>query len=288
MGMIGNAPVAGTIGTANIQDGGVATADIADGAVTSAKLASTAVTDKLGYTPVNKAGDTITGNTEITAQLKISGNLASISPAAIGIYAGRDPSNTNNIGIEVVTGATGYGWLDFANGSGADFKGRVGYDGNLNKMYLISNGVSGIEIDSVGRLAMPNQPMYSGKFSGSGTQTGGLAPIKYDTTYVHVGSCYSSSTGLFTAPVAGTYLAIVQSLNNNVAGYMAMQLYMGGGIVANSWSVTDAAASVQSMVVLQAAKTLGQGDTVYVNMVTSKASNYMAETYNIFTVIKIA
>jgi hypothetical protein len=91
MGMIGNAPAQGLFDSGNIKDGGVATidiadaavttakvadgaitsakiadgavatADIADGAVTAAKLASTAVTDKLGYTPVNKAGDTMSG-----------------------------------------------------------------------------------------------------------------------------------------------------------------------------------------------------------------------------------
>lgn len=95
MGMIGNAPAQGLFDSGNIKDGGVATIDIADsavttakiadsnvttakiadanvttqkvadGAVTAAKLASSAVTDKLGYAPVNKAGDTMTGNLSI-------------------------------------------------------------------------------------------------------------------------------------------------------------------------------------------------------------------------------
>jgi hypothetical protein len=91
MGMIGNSLAQGLISGANIQDGtvdtpdlkdsavstakiadsaittakiadaNVTTAKVADSAVTAAKLASTAVTDKLGYTPANKAGDTFTG-----------------------------------------------------------------------------------------------------------------------------------------------------------------------------------------------------------------------------------
>ena len=85
MGMIGNTPAAGLIGGGNIQDGSVDTIDIAnsavttakvadgavttakvtDGNITAAKLASTAVTDKLGYTPVNKAGDTMTGTLQV-------------------------------------------------------------------------------------------------------------------------------------------------------------------------------------------------------------------------------
>lgn len=47
--------------TPKVADGSVHTAKIADGAVSAAKLHTTAVTDKLGYTPLNKAGDTMTG-----------------------------------------------------------------------------------------------------------------------------------------------------------------------------------------------------------------------------------
>ena len=39
-------------------DGKVPTAGIADGAITAVKLAASAITDKLGFNPVNKAGDT--------------------------------------------------------------------------------------------------------------------------------------------------------------------------------------------------------------------------------------
>jgi hypothetical protein len=59
----------GTTGitTPDIQSAaGLDATDINDGAVTAAKLHTTAVTDKLGYTPVNKAGDTITGNLVIS------------------------------------------------------------------------------------------------------------------------------------------------------------------------------------------------------------------------------
>jgi hypothetical protein len=52
MGMIGNAPYAGVIDTGNILDG----------AITSAKIKAAAdLIAKLGYTPVNKAGDSMNG-----------------------------------------------------------------------------------------------------------------------------------------------------------------------------------------------------------------------------------
>jgi hypothetical protein len=52
---------------ASINSGAVGTTQIADGAVTASKLASGAVTGNLGYTPVNKAGDTMTGTLVLTS-----------------------------------------------------------------------------------------------------------------------------------------------------------------------------------------------------------------------------
>lgn len=53
---------AGAVVNADISDGVITGAKLADTTVTAAKLHTTAVTDKLGYTPVNKAGDTMTGS----------------------------------------------------------------------------------------------------------------------------------------------------------------------------------------------------------------------------------
>jgi hypothetical protein len=71
MGMIGNSLAQGLISGANIQDGTVDTPDLkdgavttakhADGSVTNAKMASGAAVANIGYTPFNKAGDTLTG-----------------------------------------------------------------------------------------------------------------------------------------------------------------------------------------------------------------------------------
>ncbi len=61
----GLAAVASSGSASDLSTGTLPIARIADGAVTAAKLASTAVTDKLGYSPVNKAGDTMTGNLSI-------------------------------------------------------------------------------------------------------------------------------------------------------------------------------------------------------------------------------
>jgi len=56
MSYVGNAPYNGIVNAGNI----------ADGSVTANDLASTAISDKLGYTPANKAGDTFTNTVNAT------------------------------------------------------------------------------------------------------------------------------------------------------------------------------------------------------------------------------
>lgn len=81
--------------TIGIADGGVSTAKIANGAVTNAKLAGGSVSALLGYTPANKAGDTITG----PVQINHSGSGALLL-------------NTNNINsIQFLNGTTINGQL---------------------------------------------------------------------------------------------------------------------------------------------------------------------------------
>lgn len=65
MGMIGNAPVAGIISGGNVQDGSITNADLAAGVAVA----------NLGYTPVNKAGDTMTGDLNLQTPLKYNTKL---------------------------------------------------------------------------------------------------------------------------------------------------------------------------------------------------------------------
>lgn len=57
-------------GTASIPAG-----SIPNGSITSAKLASGAAVSNIGYTPANKAGDTFTGNVNISGAVVATGNV---------------------------------------------------------------------------------------------------------------------------------------------------------------------------------------------------------------------
>ena len=83
-----------------------------------------------------------------------------------------------------------------------------------------TNGTDAMTIDSSGRVQLPAIPCCHVRLTTSNptdtsnpyTSTG---VIKFDAVDVNQGSCYSTSTGLFTCPVAGIYSAYVQVLSAN-------------------------------------------------------------------------
>ena len=71
---------------------------------------------------------------------------------------------------------------------------------------IISDGQGNIRIqaDSGGRVTMPSQPAFNVTYT-DGSVTFGAGVIVFNSARTNVGSHYSTSTGRFTAPVAGHY-----------------------------------------------------------------------------------
>ena len=70
------------------------------------------------------------------------------------------------------------------------------------------NTVSATVTDSTGRITYPAQPRFIATLSGSianVTGDGTQYTLIADTAAVNIGSYYSTSTGIFTAPVTGFY-----------------------------------------------------------------------------------
>ena len=63
-----------------------------------------------------------------------------------------------------------------------------------------------MRIDSAGRVTMPYQPSFSTYGGTNSTLTGTPLGLVFTSALTNVGSNYSTTTGRFTAPVAGTYL----------------------------------------------------------------------------------
>ena len=123
-------PSDGTVTNAKIVDGAVSNAKLSAGAVDNSKMAAGAAVANIGYTPVNKAGDNMTGTlgvNGITAQFPLHAYNANTNSNVAGISSGS--SYTANHGPSFV----------FKNGGAEELaavKGAFRDTGNGNYGYL--------------------------------------------------------------------------------------------------------------------------------------------------------
>jgi hypothetical protein len=160
--------------SASINAGAVGTTQIADNAVTAAKLASGAVTGNLGYAPVNKAGDTMTGTLVLThtTPLQVTSNtlITNLNADLLdGYHASDFPRKSENAtisgtwtfsatpsfgaGLRITGGAgtwTSNGWakaIDLFKGqslvwrTGGGLSIGLGVGGSSNTLYFSSSTV---------------------------------------------------------------------------------------------------------------------------------------------------
>jgi len=85
--------------------------------------------------------------------------------------------------------------------------------------------------DSAGRMTTPLQPAFRAVFSSSGYTAGANTELVANTATTNIGGHYSTSTGRFTAPVAGFYHF---SMNIRVinTSYYSLSYRVNGGLQA--------------------------------------------------------
>ena len=109
---------------------------------------------------------------------------------------------------------------------------RRGNDtGNTNMYFRTTNSgsiVNAMKIDSSGRVTMPYQPSFKA-ILGTGQTYGGSGGtnLAFNNVLWNIGNHYNSSTGIFTAPVSGTY----------VVGASLAQATTGTGFIVIEWLV---------------------------------------------------
>jgi hypothetical protein len=210
------------------------------------------------------------------------------------------PNSGDRLGVVVFRGADGTQFTDAALIAG-ECDGTAGV-GDMPGRLIFSTTADGsggvterMRINNLGSVTKPNQPRFRAGRTGTSTVTTGSTYVWNQTTSngkQNVQSCYSTSTGIFTAPVAGTYYfhaqIIIESATNN-ADYSDMMVFRINGVlcaysekrcnyVANTTG--NGGYFVDNMTAIFA---LSAGDTVYVtNQSPNTVTMHSNLDYSIF------
>jgi hypothetical protein len=145
---------------------------------------------------LDATGNVGIGTISPLGKLKVA--IGDVAPAASGnmntgvIYESFASSRAINFGVN---NTAGYSWINaaFANNSGV-----------ADNLVLMTGATERMRINSAGIVTMPFQPSFVAARSSDYTTSDGAVAV-WNTTSRNVGTCYNTSNGLFTAPVAGMY-----------------------------------------------------------------------------------
>jgi len=104
---------------------------------------------------------------------------------------------------------------------------------------LVTAAGTALSANSSGYVTMPNQPAFSAYRDAGSVAGNNTTPpvIVFNATLVNTGSFYSTSTGRFTAPVAGVYyfsfMGMLDSTPNN-AGDLQIKMRKNGSDISIS------------------------------------------------------
>ena len=166
--------------------------------------------------------------------------LAATTGTFSGAVSGTTGTFSGNVGVGTASD-TGENHLQFTNNAVTAFVGVEGSSGNrflgsaTNNAFFGTTGADGLElatnnnvrmnIDSSGRVTMPNQPafhVYRTTTVASGSY------ITHNVYPVNNGGYYNSTNGKFTAPVAGHYMFYATGLTQPTGNTSRMKLVKNG------------------------------------------------------------
>ena len=126
-------------------------------------------------------------------------------------------NNASDHGIMAITGSTSsLAGVVFGDTADDDVSSII-HNNSGNYLYLSTSSTEAMRIDSAGIVTKPLQPYFhayrSGDQSGYDASNTGIA-VEYNAEVEDINSDFNTSTGLFTAPVDGTYWFIGSAYSN--------------------------------------------------------------------------
>uniref|UniRef100_A0A7C3HJY4 Uncharacterized protein n=1 Tax=Meiothermus ruber TaxID=277 RepID=A0A7C3HJY4_MEIRU len=210
------------------QDGSILTAHLANSAVTGPKLAAGAAVANIGYTPVNKAGDTMSGDLVNTARMFVHRQAGAPSPA-ISLAIGDEDTGFHWISDGVIAAYGNNSEAFRFTGAQFDFKvpftGRYDHAqrwsvnaflGGSSSVTLQPNDTYTLCIHKVGKPSGKNLYLKRIRWRLSGAPVARIASNNTYTTSTNEGDD-ALDFALVTSPTSALYNVSIQAYNSSGA-----------------------------------------------------------------------
>jgi len=209
----------GAVTAGKIDSLAVTTGKLAADSVTEAKIAASAVSEaKIATSAVSEtkiATDAVTevkiANNAVTTN-KIADNAVTTGKIAAGAVGNTDLADNAVSQAKLANTLSGITICTSSTRPASPFSGQAIYETDTTRIlvWVTSSWVGiakadNVTVNSSGIMSGTQQPRFFATRSGDTSYVGG-SDIVFNTAVYNVGSHYSTTTGLFTAPVAGTYI----------------------------------------------------------------------------------